>query len=174
MDAYNIQNFVVIQKPEYRYVVKLHIHNQECIQDYAQGVAAANRGPEARGPNAPPIKNQKVCGFEPLFFSWVLVYLLLFLFYYLILSFFTAQGGASAPVPPPPLDTSLYIHNTHIKFQCNFFIFCCAMVKKGKGDDVTFENVKNKMFLAFLIVVLKNKVHFWNPKTKLDEIGMFL
>ena len=29
-------------------------------------------------------------------------------------------------------------------------------------------------FLEFLIVVRKNKSHFWNPETKLDKTGMFL
>ena len=30
-----------------------------------------------------------------------------------------------------------------------------------------------RQFLAFLVVVLHNKWHFWNPETKLDKIGMF-
>ena len=30
-------------------------------------------------------------------------------------------------------------NNKHTKFQCNIFVFACAMAKKpGKGDDVTF------------------------------------
>ena len=49
------------------------------------------------------------------------------------------------------------------------FIFYCAMVKTGEGDDVT-----SNAILAFLNAVPKNKSHFWNPETELDKIGMFL
>ena len=66
----------------------------------------------------------------------------------------------------------LHTNNTHTKFQSNSFTFGCAMVTKpGKGVYVTFFKIH---FLAFQIVVRKNKCHFWNPKTELDKMGMFL
>ena len=86
--------------------------DQARIQDFAQGVATAKRGPEISGPRCqepqgtpPPIKNLKVCGFGPLVFSRDPLTVLFSAFYYLILCYFAAQGGASAPVPP--LDESL-------------------------------------------------------------------
>ena len=42
--------------------------------------------------------------------------------------------------------------------------------KSGQGDDFNF---RNAIFLAFLVVVKTNDI-FWNPETKLDNIGMFL
>ena len=80
---------------------------QARIQDFAQGGATVKRdprlgGPEARGPKVHAIKNQKVCGFGELFFSWGPFTILFSYFYYLILSYFTAQGGASGPGARPP------------------------------------------------------------------------
>ena len=43
--------------------------------------------PKLEGPKVPPIKNKKVRGFGPLFFSWGPFTFLFFYFYYLILSF---------------------------------------------------------------------------------------
>ena len=100
---------------------KLDVHPLYChiplklgqarIQDFAQGVATAKRGPEIRGPRGQgpkgiPINNQKLCRFGPLFFRWGRFTFLFAYVYYLSLSYFTAQG-ALAPVPSPPLDTSL-------------------------------------------------------------------
>ena len=65
----------------------------------------------------------------------------------------------------------IHINNTHTQFQCNIFIFGCAITKnKVKVMTSVFET----HFLAFLIVVHNNKGHFWNPETKLDNEGMFL
>ena len=41
--------------------------------------------------------------------------------------------------------------------------------KTAKVDDVTFFEMQ---ILTFLIAVRKNKLHFWNPGTKLDKVGM--
>ena len=76
----------------------------------------------------------------------------------------------------------IHTNNTHTKFQGNIFVFGCAMAKKtgkgfsrsfffNKGDDVTSLKC---IFFAFLIVVHKNKRHFWNPETNLHKIGIFL
>ena len=74
---------------------------QARIQDFAQGGATAKRGPEARGPQVLPIKNQKVCGFGPLFFSWgrLPFYCLIFLFNF-VLHILPLRVGPRPPCLP--------------------------------------------------------------------------
>ena len=82
------------------------VRDQARIQDFAQGGATGNRGPEMRGPEArdpkvPPIKNQKVFGFGPLFLVWP-VDLLIFLFLLFNFIFSNHPGRGLGPRAPPP------------------------------------------------------------------------
>ena len=66
----------------------------------------------------------------------------------------------------------MHTNNTHTQFQSNMFVFGCTITRKpGKGDDATFFEIP---FLAFLIVVNKNKWHFWSPQANLHKIGVIL
>ena len=68
----------------------------------------------------------------------------------------------------------LHTANTYTKFQSNILIFGCAMVKKNRYLPKVYDVFFLMQFLVFLVVVRKNKEHFWNPETKLDKISMFL
>ena len=57
----------------------------------------------------------------------------------------------------------IHTTNTHTKFQSNIFVFVCEMAKFFKC-----------ICFAFLIVVHKNKWHFWNPVSNLHKLATFL
>ena len=61
----------------------------------------------------------------------------------------------------------LPLSSHHAKFQINIFNFDPQMaVIYVKSDDVIFFN---RNFWTFLDVVHKNKIHLWNPGTKLNK-----
>ena len=73
-------------------------------------------GPRGPGPKVSPIKNRKLRGFGPLFFSWSpLAFLFPFLLFNLIL-LYRSGGGLGPRAPPPPLDTCLWHLGPHGHF----------------------------------------------------------
>ena len=58
---------------------------------------------------------------------------------------------------------------TNISKSYPYFRLCNGK-KEDKVDDFIFET----QFAAFLISLRENKWPFWNPKAKLNKIGMFV
>ena len=52
-------------------------------------------------------------------------------------------------------------------------IYSCLAVQWPKNQVNVTTSLFEPQFLAFLIVACPNKWHFWNPQTKLDNIGIF-
>ena len=60
-----------------------------------------------------------------------------------------------------------YKKHTYQTLKRYLHFWLCNGQKPGKCDGITLQ------FFAFLIVVRKNKSHFWNAETKIDKMGMF-
>ena len=66
---------------------------------------------------------------------------------------------------------SNYIQPTRMNIPKQYSVFCCVTVK---NQAKVMTSLLKTQLLAFVIAVHANKLHFWNPETKLVNTSMVL